>query len=388
MKLLYINHTNTISGAGISLSTLLRYLPAEIKKYFCLHRKSRLAQLLGATPQRTYREPFFSQMHTTLYGGGMGVFLTVFHYCKATLTLPTLAFLKHKWKPDVIHLNETVLASYAVSASLLGIPLVVHARTVVSPESLGMRLLSWVAKNGRCKFVSIDHETHDSLPIACQKVGTVIHNPVEMRVAAKEEILEKRAQWKVPEDAILVGQLASLHKEKGIWRILEIAKQICPQNAKIHFIMAGDPDPAISEGPAFAAAIRDAGLADRIHLVGYERNLPAAYGALDIVLCLFGEYLHGVGRTAYEAPLAGKPLIATLPSPESSQTLINKVTGLGFECLDFQGVANAILELANSPEKRASLGGSARVAISDRHDPFRCAQQVIEIYKELAAGGA
>jgi len=383
VKVLFINHTNTISGAGISLSTLLSHLPSDIEKFFLLHRKSQLAERFGALSENTYCEPLLSQLHTTTYGEGMGLWLTLFHYLKAPFTFLTLAYLNWKWRPDVVHLNETVLAPYAVSASLLGIPLVVHARTVVQPQSLGMRLLSWVAGRGHCAFISIDHETHASLPVPCQQVGVVIHNPVEMRLASETEIRTKRKSWGVPDDAILVGQLASLHKEKGIWRILEMAGEICPRNPRIHFILAGDTNPAVSEGLEFSKAIRDAGLQDRVHLVGYERDLPAAYGALDIVLCMFGEYLRGVGRTAYEAPLAAKPLIATLPNPQSSQTLIHGKTGFGFDCTDYEGVATAILDLADYPEKRMALGKTAFESIKDRHDPKTVASKVVELYNHV-----
>ena len=145
MKILYINHTNTLSGAGISLSTLLAGLPVEVEKYFCLHIKSKLADRLGATSHQTYRDPFLSLMHTTVYGCGMPPHLTLFHYLKSPLALITLSLIKRFWKPDVVHLNETVLTSYAVAASFLNLPLVVHARTPVNRSAFGMRLLALIS---------------------------------------------------------------------------------------------------------------------------------------------------------------------------------------------------------------------------------------------------
>ena len=309
--------------------------------------------------------------------------LAIFHSLKAPLAIPTIAYLKRRWKPDLVHLNETVLASYAAAASFWKLPLVVHVRTAVHPASAGMRLLSRVARRGNCRFVSIDGETHASLPTDCQEVGEIIYNPVSLPQATGEAIAAKRQAWGLPSDAIAVGQLASLHKEKGIWRILEIAQKLCPADPRLHFILAGSLDPANSEAPAFARAVAEAGLADRIHLVGYESDLPAAYGALDIVLCLFGEYLKGVGRTAYEAPLAGKPLIATLPAPDTSDSLIQGVTGLGFECLDFAGVENAIADLARNPERRKTLGDKARATIAGRHSPELHARKVVDVYRGL-----
>lgn len=383
MKILYINHTNTISGAGISFSILLRNLGPGVEKYFLLHRKSGLAGRFGAEPEKTYRDPFVSLSMTTLYGEGMPVHLRVFHALKAPLAWPTLAYLKSRWKPDLVHLNETVLAHYAVAASLLGMPLVIHARTVVDPARVGMKMLRWVAQRGRCRFVSIDRETHDSLPWECRAVGEVIYNPVDLPEAGAEAVLAKRKAWGLPENAFVVGQLASLHKEKGIWRILDIARTLCPRYRDLHFVLAGDRDAAMGEGPALAEAIGQAGLQDRVHLVGYETDLPAAYGALDVALCLFGEYLRGVGRAAYEAPLAGKPLIATLPNPDSSDSVIQGVTGLGFECEDYEGVASAICELIENRGKGIDFGRRAKETLADRHSPMLHAERVRTVYQEL-----
>jgi glycosyltransferase involved in cell wall biosynthesis len=214
-------------------------------------------------------------------------------------------------------------------------------------------------------------------------MGEIIYNPILLTTATTAEIKAKRQDWGLPDGAIAVGLLASLHKEKGIWRILQIAKTICPSNPLLHFVLAGDTDSNLGEGPAFARAVAEAGLADRIHLVGYESNLAVAYGAFDIVLCLFGEYLNAVGRTAYEAPLAGKPLIATLPHPDTSTSVLQGVTGLGFECLDFEGVTRAIVDLSQNPGKRQALGESARAAIAERHSLPRHARKVLNVYHRL-----
>ena len=67
MKVLYVNHTLQKSGAGISLSTLLRNLPPDIEKFFLLPAASEVDSMFGAPADRTYRERHLCQFMTTLY---------------------------------------------------------------------------------------------------------------------------------------------------------------------------------------------------------------------------------------------------------------------------------------------------------------------------------
>lgn len=383
MRILFANHTNAISGAGISLSLLLKHLPPEIKKFFCLHWRSQLAERFGASQEKTYRDFFVSMMHTTRYGAGLSGSLRFFHSLKSKIALPTLLLLRSKWNPELVHLNETSLVPYALAADKLGIPVLVHARTVVNPDSCGMRLLERHTKNERIRFVCIDPETKKSLPENCRKSSEVVYNPVSLREISLEERRLKRESWKIPENAIVVGQMASLHKEKGVWRILEIASQICKSEPKIHFVLAGDTAPEIGLGPELKKAVLDAGLEKNFHLVGYEEDVASAYSAFDIALCLFGEFLGAVGRAGYEAPLSGKPLVATIPNPHHSDAVISGKTGFAFEPLDYRGVAEAIVSLSNNPDLRESLGKSAQNLIGDRHDPQKHAEKITQIYRSM-----
>ena len=291
--------------------------------------------------------------------------------------LATLAHLKRKWQPDVVHLNETVLVPYALAATRLGLPLVIHARTVVRPESKGMRLLNRMASHNKVRFVCIDEQTQRSLPPHCRSRSVVVYNPVIMRQVADEEAVAQRRKWKLPKDAVVVGQAASLHTEKGIWRILDLAREICPRNDRLHFVLCGDTSPSSGEGPALHSAIQEAGLTHRVHLVGYEEDIALAYAGFDIALCLFGEFLGAVGRAGYEAPLAGKPLIATIPDPHLAEAVVHGKTGLAFEPLNLAGVAHAILDLATREDRRMELGREAKKVIGARHDPAAHARTIV-----------
>ena len=120
-------------------------------------------------------------------------------------------------------------------------------------------------------------------------------------------------------------------------------------------------------------------------MVGYENDCALAYSAFDVALCLFGEFLGAVGRAAYEAPLAAKPLVATIPEPDRSDAVISGKTGFAFRPDDLRGVAEAIRRLAATPDLRRTIGASARDVIGDRHDPKKHAGAILRVYKDLVA---
>ena len=107
--------------------------------------------------------------------------------------------------------------------------------------------------------------------------------------------------------------------------------------------------------------------------------------SLDIALYLFGGGLGGVGHGAYEAALAGKPLVATLPDPKASETLVDGVTAMLFRPDDKFGILRALRLLVANAEAREKLGASARAAIGNRHAPELIAHATFELYKELVS---
>ena len=127
MNVLYINHTVLKSGAGISLSTLLRHLPAEVRQFFMLRPRCQIAQMLGATPERTFHERWMTEFMTTRYVSAYSPYLFLWHLLKAPLTIFRLARLKRRWSLDLVHLNETTLCAYALAASLVGLPVWLRA---------------------------------------------------------------------------------------------------------------------------------------------------------------------------------------------------------------------------------------------------------------------
>lgn len=386
MRVLFVNHTTQKSGAGISLSTLLRALPPEIEKFFLLPAASEIDAMLGATPERTYRERHLCQFMTTRYTPPYPPHLLAWHLAKIPRALWRIRELVRRWQIDLVHVNETTLVAYALAARLAGVPAVLHARTAIAPRPFEQALLARFGRLRQARFACIDAEVRDSLPASCRGRADVIHNPIDLGPApTPAETTAQRAAWGFGPEHVVVGQVASLHRQKGIWLILDLAEKLCAEAPQLRFVLVGDDSPQAGEGPKLRAAIAARGLTGRIVLPGYATRLATVYGALDVALCLFGGELGGVGRAAYEAALAGRPLIASVPDPTRAETIEHGVSGLLFTHTDTAGIATALRQLLADAPRRAALGASAQAAIGRRHAPSAVAEKVVKLYAALAA---
>ena len=386
MRLLYINHTTRPSGAGISLSTLLRHLPAEVEKFFLLPRDSAIDALLGAAPERTFRERFLCQFMTTIYSPQYSPLLFAWHLAKVPLALLRVRHLVRRWGIDLVHVNDTTLIAYAFAACLAGVPVVLHCRTLIAPRPFERFLLRKFGGLRRARIACIDAEARDSLPAACHGIAEVIYNPIDLGPApSAEEIAALRASWGCGPEDVVAGQVASLHRQKGVWLALQLAELLCAEFPQLRFVLVGNDAAEAGEGPQLREAIRARGLERQVILAGYESRLALVYAALDVALCLFAGEMGGIGRAGFEAGLAGKPLVATVPNPQRTETLKNGVSGLLFTPDDAAGLADGLRKLIRDPVGRKTLGASARAFIGDRHSPPHIAARVRELYGELTA---
>lgn len=383
MRVLFINHTAKKSGAGISLGTLVRNFSAAVQPHFLLRRGSEVDEILGVGDHPAMHVRFISQTMTTMYGQGLPFWQFAWQLVKAPYSAARVWALCRRWKIEVVHINETTLLADAWGAAWAGVPVFIHARTACLLRPFERHFLEATGRLSAVRFLAIDGEVRESLPAVCRKTCEVVHNPITLGPPPESSEVEAlRSAWGVKVGGVVVGQAASLHPEKGVWEILDLAAATRGSLPDAKFVLVGDPSAPMGIGPQLAEAIRSRALGDRVVLAGYESRLALVYGAFDIALCLFGGGLGGVGRAAYEAGLSGKPLVATLPDPARSTTLEDGVSGLLFTPDDHQGIRAAIERLVADAGRRKSLGEAARAALSRRHDPREVAARVEAIYQD------
>lgn len=178
----------------------------------------------------------------------------------------------------------------------------------------------------------------------------VIGNPVALRPATVSDGRSFREQYKINENALVIGCSGRIAKEKNPLQFLLLAQK----NPKLVFVMAGD-------GPLKKniEQIINSKKITNVILTGFltEHELPKFYAALDILVVL-SDY-ETFCLAAAEALFCGIPVIAPRVGgiPEVVQ---HKHTGMLFRTGKFEVVNEVLMLLVNDTETRQTLAHNAQ----------------------------
>jgi len=162
------------------------------------------------------------------------------------------------------------------------------------------------------------------------------------------------AGFGVPPEALVVGAVAMLRPEKDLVSLVRAVALLAPTHPRLHLLLVGRGE---CEGELRAAA-RELGVADRVHLAGYQPGLPNPHQYLDVsVLCSLHE---GFPNTIIEAMAAGRPVVATEVGgiPDA---VTQEATGLLVTPRSPAALAAAIGRLADDAALRARFGAAGLV---------------------------
>ena len=110
-------------------------------------------------------------------------------------------------------------------------------------------------------------------------------------------------------------------------------------------------------GADMEALLRDAGLGDRLRLLGYREDTPALLAAADIFT--LPSRFEGLPMSVIEAMLTGLPVVATHVRGPDEQ-VVEGETGLKIPAGDAQALATALRRMASDADLRTRLGEAGR----------------------------
>ncbi len=146
-------------------------------------------------------------------------------------------------------------------------------------------------------------------------------NVTEFRPLSPAERDMERGGMQVPRDATVVLFSARLAPQKGVTRMLAMAKTVCARTADVLFLVAGDGS---LHALVDAAADRLAGCLRFLGAVD-PALMPAIMGLSDVLL-LPSSY-EGVASALYEAMASGVAVLATDVGGQS-ELLVSGVNGI------------------------------------------------------------
>lgn len=211
------------------------------------------------------------------------------------------------------------------------------------------------------------HEAEAISP-AIAPIARTLRNPLE--APAPIAIADRQAARRrlgLPADAPLVGNAGWLIARKRFDVFLKTARIIAGRRPDARFVIAGD-GPQRGELEAEAARL---GVADRIHWLGWVRDMREVYLSLDVLL--FNSDLDALGNTPVEAMAHAVPVVASVRAGGLGEIISEPGYGFLTRMHDPALLAGQVLERLRP--------GPGMVAAARRHalalsDPAAIAQEV------------
>lgn len=316
--------------------------------------------------------------------------------------VPEFARLLRSMQPDIVHLNDSPLQAAAATAYAAGIPIVWHLRGVIQRQdtSLVRRCMSARIVSLSNRFIGVtEDETEQFGP---QPHGRTIYNSVDLESIYRHHGagLAIRRELGSGEDEIIIGAPVHLTAAKGVFDFVEAAGMVARAcgNRRVRFVIAGHVPsggrryalrkwthniigPVRSLDRVINMALAE-GIQDRMHVLGFRKDILNVMDALDIVV--FPSRLGSVGRAAIEGSALSKPTVATLDRRSSDRGLVlHERTGLIAKPGCPHDLASSILRLVNDTSLRHKLGDQACVYARANFDALANAQKVQSVYEEL-----
>ncbi len=188
-----------------------------------------------------------------------------------------------------------------------------------------------------------------------------------------------REQLGIPGDAIALGIVARLTREKGQAVVLEAMAQLPEAYHNAHLLLLGGPVEG-EFGDELRALAQRLGVADRLHLIGNVPDPERYYGAIDVAI---NAYLgaESFGLSVVEAMMMGKPvLVHALGGP--AETVIDGVTGWHVHEPTVAGFRAGLIRALGDRKKWPAMGAAGRQRALEHFSLSRQAKQYVEIVRK------
>ena len=188
-----------------------------------------------------------------------------------------------------------------------------------------------------------------------------------------------RVELGVPANALVIGFVGRLVREKGLLELLEALASVRAEVPPFVCVIIG-PDDAEKADAISAASAAEHGVADICRFLGRRADMPDLYAVMDVFV--LPSWREGFPRAPMEAATMGVPVIATRIRG-CVETVLHGQTGLLVPRRDVDALAAALRTLLCDAELRKRMGESGRDLARDRFDERRVFATVLATYEEL-----
>jgi glycosyltransferase involved in cell wall biosynthesis len=271
-------------------------------------------------------------------------------------------------RPDLVHVNMATASNNRHVIGLCGLLRLRAVATlhIAAPlDSAVQRAILRPTYSQLAALIAVSEETRRQL---CGELGLpenvvrVVPNGVDVRPLAAPP----------PTGSLRIGAAGRLTSQKGLDVLIEAVRRLVAENVQVAAVVAGD-------GPDRAALLAAAeGLP--VELRGFVADMPAFHAELG-VFCLPSRW-DGLPFALLEAMMSGLPCVA---SDVGDVRFALDGVGLVVPPNDPVALAEALRELAESPERRRELGAAAHARAMERYTVESMVAETARVYEAALA---
>jgi len=310
--------------------------------------------------------------HSRLLNIGVPV-IYVGRFGSPLLRLVSIIREVRRWQPDIVqsaHLYTNLYA--AIAARIIGSTSIGANRSSVIHE---MQLLGYWGRLCLRYPHAITTNSVQALEIIRDNTLTLRPTFLLENAVDCEQFKPLLASRKAPSliCTLAVGRLVELKRHGLYLRAFARARQSVP-NLLARIIGEGPQRTALEH---LAAELK---IEDTVEFLGARSDMVPVYQHADM-LVLTSDY-EGTPNVVLEAMACGLPVITTRAG-EIPDLVEDGETGYVTDLGDVEAIANAIVELANHPDRREQMGKVARARVEARYSLDMLGPRLMAIYDQV-----
>lgn len=381
MKILFIGHEASRSGAPILLLHLMKWLAAhsEVSMRVLLGNGGPLVRDFEAiAPTTVLRE--ILDLPEGIRGSVPVVSRAV---RKSKLLAMGRSF--RAFAPDLIYVNTAVTRDALEMLGDIDAPVVLHVHEL----EVSLKIYSGEANTryllGRSDgIIAVSEAVRENL-VASYGVSNddvdLVHEfiPTVLDLAGDHEVRRARLCAKLGLDpgVQIVGGAGTISLRKGTDLFVLLAREILSRDpeSQTHFLwVGGELDSFAAEW--FLGDVRKAGLSDRVHFIGSVDDPESYIDLFDVFAMVSREDPYPL--VMLEAAAAGKPIVC-FAGAGGTPEFVEADSGSIVPYMDIAAMAGQVTTLLQDDQLRARMGESARLKVRTRHDIDTVAPKILAI---------
>jgi L-malate glycosyltransferase len=393
MRVLYVNHTATVSGGERSLLDLLGALPTDVHP--------RLAAPRGALPDRAQE---LGVPCTGIAGTAGSLRLHPLHtppaLAEMTLAAAQVSRAAARHRIDVVHANSIragIVCGLARRSPIPGLrlartlPTVAHVRDVLPPGAASAHALRLIAATSSMVVANSAHTAASVRAAAPRARLRVVHNPVDLARFDADALDRASARVRLGAAGsrrVLLGVVAQLSPWKGQDTAIEALGELHREGIDAQLLLIGSAKfverATRFDNEAYVASLHDLavreGVQDRVSWLGEREDVPALVRALDVLLLPSWE--EPFGRAVLEAMALEVPVLATdVGGPR--EIIADGREGFLLPPREPARWAATIARLVESPELAARMGRAGREHVREAFTTEQHARAILDVYEQV-----